>query len=71
MCLEGFIKPNIYNVVAQTTTFAVGKPVYLNSNATVTTEVPSASGAFARILGYATNTTVMYFRPSNEYVEIA
>lgn len=71
MCLEGFIKPDIYNTVAQTTTFAVGKAVYLNSNATVTTEVPSTSGSFARILGHATSTTVMYFRPSNEYVEIA
>jgi hypothetical protein len=71
MCLEGFIKPDIYNTVAQTTTFAVGKAVYLNANASVTTEVPSTSGSFARILGHATSTTVMYFRPSNEYVEIA
>jgi len=71
MCLEGFIKPSIFNSSNSSTTFALGKAVYLNSNATVTTDVPSASGAFARILGYATSTTVMYFRPSNEYVEIA
>jgi hypothetical protein len=71
MCLEGFIKPDIYNSSNSSTTFALGKAVYLNSNASVTTDVPSASGSFARILGYATSTTVMYFRPSNEYVEIA
>jgi hypothetical protein len=71
MCLEGFIKPDIYNSSNSSTTFALGKAVYLNSNGTVTTDVPSTSGVFARILGYATGTTIMYFRPSNEYVEIA
>ena len=73
MCFEGFIKPSVFNSSGSpsTSTLAVGKAVYLNSNASVTTDVPSASGSFARILGYATNTTVMYFRPSNEYVEIA
>ena len=73
MCFEGFINPSVFNSSGSpsSSTLAVGKAVYLNSNASVTTDVPSASGSFARILGYATSTTVMYFRPSNEYIEIA
>ena len=73
MCFEGFVKPSVFNSSGSPTssTLAVGKAIYLNSNASVTTDVPSASGSFARILGYATSTTVMYFKPSNEYVEIA
>lgn len=73
MCLEGFVQPSVFNSSGSPTssTLAVGKPVYLNSNGSVTTDVPSASGSFARILGYATSTTAMYFKPSNEYIEIA
>lgn len=73
MCLEGFVQPSVFNSSGSpsSSTFAVGKAVYLNSNASVTTDVPSASGSFARILGYATSTTAMYFKPSNEYIEIA
>ena len=63
-----------YNVVADYLqgTFRVGQPCYVSeATGSVDFTIPSADGDFVRIVGYATTTAnVIYFNPSNDYIEI-
>ena len=54
-------------------TFRAGSPCYISESAgSVDFTRPSASGDFVRIVGHATDTAnVIYFNPSNDYIEIA
>ena len=64
MCLKGFIKTDVTNLTP-------GSPAYMNTNATITTTVPSTSGNFSRIIGYAVTSDTIFFNPSNEYIELS
>jgi len=51
---------------------STGDKVYLADNGLITTTLPSTSTHFVRILGYKTaQTGVIYFNPSNEYIQLA
>tara|TARA_B100000035_G_C21007292_1_gene557904 strand:+ start:736 stop:1596 length:861 start_codon:yes stop_codon:yes gene_type:complete len=64
MCLKGFVKTDV-------TSLTPGSPAYMNTNATITTTVPSTSGNYVRIIGYAINSSSIFFNPSNEFIELA
>lgn len=64
MCLKGFVKTDVTNLTP-------GSPAYMNTNATITTTVPSTSGNFSRIIGYAVTNDTIFFNPSNEYIELS
>ena len=63
-----------YNVVADYLqgTFRTGQPCYVSeASGSVDFTIPSADGDFVRIVGYATTTSnVIYFNPSNDYIEL-
>ena len=69
------IAPSLYNG-----TFATGSAVYVSDDATGEWDftAPAGSGDFVRVVGYGvealhggTSDIVVYFNPSNDYVEIA
>jgi hypothetical protein len=64
MCLKGFVKTDVTNLTP-------GSPAYMNTNATITTTVPSTSGNFSRIIGHAVTSDTIFFNPSNEYIELS
>ena len=64
MCLKGFVKTDV-------TSLTPGSPAYMNTNATITTTVPTTSGNYVRIIGYAITNSIIFFNPSNEYIELA
>jgi hypothetical protein len=64
MCLKGFIKTDVTNLTP-------GSPAYMNTNATITTTVPSTSGNFSRIIGYAVTSDTIFFNPSQDWVKIS
>jgi len=52
--------------------FTVGQPLYVSSTSgAMTTTVPSGSGTYVRVVGYAVDTDHIYFCPDNTWVEIA
>ena len=62
--LKGFIHPD-------SGTLTAGSQVFGFTNASVGTTAPTTSGHFQRILGHSISTSVIYFNPSQEYIEIA
>ena len=71
----GVLIRGFYNLFADYLqgTFRPGSPCYISESAgSVDFTPPSASGDFVRIVGHATDTAnVIYFNPSNDYIEIA
>ena len=53
--------------------FAVGDVLWASTNGTVANTPPSTSGHYARIVGYVQNTDsqLIYFKPSMDWIEIA
>lgn len=52
--------------------FAIGAPIYINSvSGTLTTTVPTASGAYARVVGHAVDSNFILFNPDNTWVKLA
>ena len=52
--------------------FAVGAPIYINSvSGTLTTTIPTAPGAYARVVGHAVDTNFILFNPDNTWVKLA
>jgi hypothetical protein len=52
--------------------FTTGQPLYVGStNGQFTATCPTASGSFARVVGYAVNSNEIYFCPDNTWVEIS
>lgn len=50
----------------------VGDPVYLSeTTGGVTATVPTTSGAVVRVVGYKTATNVIYFNPSQDWIDLA
>tara|TARA_R110002153_G_C13286161_1_gene494506 strand:- start:1116 stop:1880 length:765 start_codon:yes stop_codon:yes gene_type:complete len=60
--LKGFIRPN---AVASST---AGAPVFGATNASITSTAPTAG--YQRVMGHAISTSVIYFNPSAEYLEL-
>ena len=61
--LKGFMHPDSGTLTAGTQVFGL-------TNATVGTTAPTTSGHFQRILGHSISTSVIYFNPSHEYIEL-
>ena len=52
--------------------FTTGQPLYVGStDGQFTATCPTASGSFARVVGYAVNSNEIYFCPDNTWVEIS
>lgn len=68
---RGMLLRGIVQVSNGGTNLSVGKAVYITTNGSFTTTVPTTSGHYARIVGYALDTTTIFFTPSNDYIEIA
>ncbi len=69
MLIEGVIK-----VGTNLSSSNVGDKIYLlNSNGALTTTLPTTPGLFVRIVGYVVtpSTSVIYFNPSPDYIELA
>ena len=61
--LQGFVN------VAEDTDFSAGKLCFVGGSARITTTAPSSG--FQRILGHAVTNDVMYFNPSQEYIDLS
>lgn len=61
--LKGFVNPN------GTTNLTAGTLVYGATNASATSTAPTSG--FQRIMGHSISTSVMYFNPSVEYIDLA
>jgi hypothetical protein len=60
--LKGFIRPN---AVASST---AGAPVFGAANASITSTAPTSG--YQRIMGHAISTSVIYFNPSADYLDL-
>ena len=69
MLIRGFFDVNTY----LTGTFKPGQAIYASTaSGYITTDRPSGSGEFVRILGHATATAkVVYFNPSVDWIELS
>ena len=61
--LKGFVNPN------GTTGFTTASPVYGAANASATTTAPTSG--FQRVMGHSISTSVMFFNPSQEFIDLA
>ena len=68
---RGMLLRGVVQVSNGGTNLSTGKAVYLTTNGSFTTTVPTTSGHYARIVGYALDTNTIFFTPSNDYIEIA
>ena len=59
--LKGFVNPN------GATGFTAGAPVFGATNASITSTIQTA---YQRIMGHAISSTVVYFNPSAEYIDL-
>jgi len=65
MVLRGYIYNSSWN-------WTVGSILYLStSTGQITATQPNSSGDIVRIVGYAISADLIYFNPSNEWIEIA
>jgi len=60
--LRGFINPN------GTTNLTAGAPVFGATNASMTSTAPTTG--YQRVMGHAISTSVIYFNPSAEYLDL-
>ena len=58
--LRGFVNPGI--------TMTAGSQCFLLTNASITNTVPTSG--FSRVMGHSVTTTVMYFNPSADYIDL-
>lgn len=68
---RGMLLRGVVQVSNGGTNLSVGKAVYITTNGSFTTTVPTTSGHYARIVGYALDANTIFFTPSNDYIEIA
>ncbi len=67
MLIRGIICPN-----SLAGSPSVGDKIYLGDNATFTSDISGfATGDFVRVVGHYIATDLMYFNPSQEYIELA
>ena len=50
--------------------FTIGAPLYLSVDGALSNSVPSGSGEFARVVGYAISDDEIYFNPDNTWVKL-
>ena len=58
--LQGFVNPGI--------TMTAGSQCFLATNASITNTIPTSG--FSRVMGHSVTTTVMYFNPSQDYIDL-
>jgi hypothetical protein len=58
-------------IVYTGTTGTGGDKVYLASNGVPTTTIPTTPGDFVRIIGHVISSNIIYFNPSNDYIELS
>ena len=61
--LKGFVNPN------GATGFTTASPVYGATNAGATTTAPTSG--YQRVMGHSISTSVIFFNPSQEYIDLA
>lgn len=64
---DGFLLQGFVNI-SEDASFSAGKLCFVGSQARVTTTAPTSG--FQRILGHAVTDDVMYFNPSQEYIDL-
>jgi hypothetical protein len=65
MLLRGYIYNSSWNWTA-------GSILYLNvSSGTISSAQPAGSGNIVRVIGYAINADLIYFNPSQDWIELA
>ena len=68
--LDGMLLQGVFKSASHG--FAIGAPIYINSvSGTLTTTVPTASGAYARVVGHAVDSNFILFNPDNTWVRLA
>lgn len=65
---DGFLLQGFVNI-SEDTSFSAGKLCFVGSSGRVTTTAPTSG--FQRILGHAVTDDVMYFNPSQEYIDLS
>jgi hypothetical protein len=70
---DGVLIRGFFDATTYLSSFSAGKAVYMSETAaSMTTVVPTTAGAIVRIMGYCTDTAnVIYFNPSNNWIELA
>ena len=68
---RGMLLRGVAQVSNGGTSLSTGKAVYLTTNGSFTTTVPTTATHFARILGYALDSNTIFFSPSNDYIELS
>ena len=70
---DGILIRGFFDATTYLSSFSAGKAVYMSETAaSMTTVVPTTAGAIVRIMGYCTVTAnVIYFNPSNNWIELA
>lgn len=57
-------------IIYKATSGNIGSKVYLGGSGVPTTTLPTTSGDFVRIIGHVIATNIIYFNPSNDYIEL-
>jgi len=70
---DGILIRGFFDATTYLSSFSGGKAVYMSETAaSMTTVAPTTAGAVVRIVGYCTDTAnVIYFNPSNNWIELA
>jgi len=70
---DGILIRGFFDAATYLSSFSAGKAVYMSETAaSMTTVAPTTAGAIVRIMGYCTDTAnVIYFNPSNNWIELA
>ena len=70
---DGILLRGFFDPTTQLSSFSAGKAIYMSETAaSMTTTAPTTAGAIIRIMGYCTDTAnVIYFNPSNNWIELA
>jgi len=64
MLLRGYVYNSTWN-------WTVGSPLYIGCSVGQLTQTqPSGSGEFVRVVGYAISADLIYFNPSQEWIEL-
>jgi hypothetical protein len=64
MLLRGYVFNSSWN-------WTVGEPIYIGcSFGQLTQTQPSTSGEFVRVVGYAISADLIYFNPSQDWIEL-
>lgn len=70
--IGGIYRLNSSYVSGSGGSFTIGSQVYLDplTSGSFTTMIPSGSGQIVRVVGHAVDSDMIYFNPSQDYIEI-